>query len=68
MKKINNIKIGLFLIIAGNVSYLLNNYFIKNPTSAFGEFLDGFLLGFSVGANVIGIILIMLYISKEEKE
>ncbi|MGI5897784.1 MAG: hypothetical protein ACOX6Q_01325 [Candidatus Dojkabacteria bacterium] len=63
-----NIKVGISLIILGNILYILNEYFSGNETTAFGEFSQGLLLGLSVGMNLIGIILIIIYISKKERK
>ena len=65
MKKL---KTGIILIVLGNIFSLVNNYFTGKETTAFGDFTQGLLLGLSVGMNLIGIILIIIYISKKEKE
>lgn len=36
-----NLKIGIFLIILGNLLYLLNLYFGSNGSSPFGDFTSG---------------------------
>ncbi len=64
MKKL---KTGIILIIIGNILYLSYLYFTGNETSSFGEFTKGLILGLSVGTNLIGIILSLIYITKETK-
>lgn len=63
----NKLKIGIYLIILGNILYLSYIFFTGNETSSFGEFTKGLLLGLSVGTNLIGIILSIIYVSKEKK-
>ena len=60
----NKLKTGIFLIIIGNVLYLSYIFFTGNETSSFGEFTNGLLLGLSVGMNLVGIILVIIYLSK----
>ena len=64
----NKLKTGIFLIILGNILYLSYIFFTGNETSSFGEFTNGLLLGLSVGINLIGILLLILYISKEKSK
>ena len=64
----NKLKIGIFLIILGNILYLSYIFFTGNETSSFGEFTKGLLLGLSVGTNLVGIILSIIYVAKEKKE
>ncbi|HIS17993.1 MAG TPA: hypothetical protein IAC02_05235 [Candidatus Coprovivens excrementavium] len=64
MKKL---KTGIILIIIGNILYLSYLYFTGNETSSFGEFTQGLILGLSVSTNLIGIILSLIYITKETK-
>ena len=65
MKKL---KTGISLIILGNILYLSYIFFTSNETSSFGEFTKGLLLGLSVGTNLVGIILSIIYVAKEKKE
>ena len=58
-------KIGLGLIILGNLLYCLNEV-LTLSSSDFGDFISGFLFGISVGINIVGIILIILLLKKEE--
>lgn len=60
MKKL---KIGISLIILGNLLCLAYFLFASNETSDFGKFSSGFLVGMSIGCNLIGIILTIAYIS-----
>ena len=64
----NKLKTGISLIIIGNVLYLSYIFFTGNETSSFGEFTKGLLLGLSVGANLVGIILSIIYAAKEKNE
>ena len=64
----NKLKIGIFLIILGNILYLSYIFFTGNETSSFGEFTKGLLLGLSVGTNLVGIILSIIYVTKEKNE
>ena len=64
----NKLKMGISLIILGNILYLSYILFTGNETSSFGEFTKGLLLGVSVGANLVGIILSIIYTAKEKNE
>ncbi len=63
----NKGKTGILLIILGNILYLAYTLFCGNEVTPFSEFSSGLLLGLSVGINLVGIILLVLYISKNEK-
>lgn len=63
-----NLKTGIILIILGNVLYLLKDFFDSAASSNFGDFTQGFLLGCGVGLNVIGIILVFVYLAREGKQ
>ncbi len=63
----NKGKTGIFLIILGNILYLAYTFFRGNETTPFSEFSSGLLLGLGVGINLIGIISLIIYISKNEK-
>ena len=65
MKKL---KTGILLIILGNLSYLAYIFFCGNETSNFSDFSSGLLLGLSIGCNLVGIILTVAYMSKNNKE
>ena len=61
-----NLKLGIFLIILGNLLYLSYIRFCSyGSTSNFGDFSSGFLLGLSISCNLVGIILFIRYISKK---
>ena len=60
----NKGKMGLLLVILGNILYWLYTIFGGNETSTMWEFSSGLLLGLSVGINLVGIILLAIYISK----
>ena len=64
MKKL---KTGTLLIVLGNLLYLAYAFFCGNETSSFGEFSSGLLLGLSIGCNLVGIILTVAYISKNDE-
>ncbi len=64
----NKLKAGISLIILGNILYLSYIFFTGNETSSFGEFTQGLLLGLSVGTNLTGIILSIIYLTKEKKQ
>lgn len=65
MKKL---KTGITLIVLGNVLYVSKDFFDSVVSSAFGDFTQGFLLGLGVGLNVIGIILVFIYLAREGKK
>ena len=64
----NKLKTGISLIILGNILYLSYIFFAGNETSSFGEFTKGILLGLSVGTNLVGIILSIIYVAKEKNQ
>lgn len=63
----DKLKTGISLIIIGNLLYLAYIFFTGNETSSFGDFSRGLLLGLSIGTNLVGIILTVIYISKSDK-
>lgn len=64
----NKGKTGILMIILGNILYLSYIFFCSNEMTSFSEFTSGFLLGLSIGINLLGIILLALYISKKDKD
>ena len=52
-------------VILGNILYLVYIFFGYSESS-FGEFTSGLLLGLSVGISLIGIIMLIIYVSKEK--
>ena len=62
-----DLKVGTLLIILGNLLYLAYIYFCGNETTSFSEFSSGLLLGLSIGCNLVGIILTVMYMSKNNK-
>lgn len=64
----NKLKTGISLIILGNILYLAYIFFTGNEASSFGEFTKGLLLGLSVGTNLVGIILSIIYVAKEKNK
>ena len=65
MKKL---KTGTLLIILGNLLYLAYIFFCVDETSDFGNFSSGLLLGLSIGCNLVGIILTVAYMTKNNKK
>ena len=63
----NKLKSGISLIILGNILYLVYIYFSKSLSTPVGDFTSGLLLGLSIGTNIIGIILSVIYISKNKE-
>lgn len=63
----DKLKTGISLIILGNILYLAYIFFTGNETSSLGDFSRGLLLGLSIGTNLVGIILTVIYISKSDK-
>lgn len=63
MKKL---KSGISMIILGNLLYLSYIYFTGNESNSFSDFSSGLLLGLSIGCNLIGIILVAIYTSKND--
>lgn len=63
----NKGKIGIFLIILGNLLYLAYTFFCSHETTPFAEFSSGLLLGLALGVNLVGIILLTIYISKKKE-
>lgn len=62
-----NLRLGLFLIILGNILYICYMYFCKNESSSTSEFSSGLLLGVSIGINLVGIIISVLYVKNNSK-
>ena len=63
-----NLKTGITLIVLGNVLYVSKDFFDSVVSSNFSDFTQGFLLGSGVGLNVIGIILVFVYVARKEKK
>ena len=55
---------GIALIILGNLLYFAYICFCGKETSDFGNFTSGLLLGLSIGCNIVGIILTIAFMSK----
>lgn len=62
----NKLKSGISLIILGNALYLAYIFFAKDSSTSVGDFTSGLLLGLSIGTNIVGIILSVIYISKNK--
>lgn len=65
--KLKNLRLGLFLIILGNILYMCYIYFNGNESSSTNEFSSGLLLGLSIGINLVGIINSALYVKNSSK-
>jgi hypothetical protein len=63
-----NLKTGITLIVLGNVLYVSKDFFDSVVSSNFSDFTQGFLLGSGVGLNVIGIILVFVYMARKGKK
>ena len=61
------LKIGITFIILGNVLYLTKEFFAHIVPTALSDFTQGFLGGFGVSINVIGIVLILVYLAIKGK-
>lgn len=57
-------KLGIYLIALGIALYIAYLFFGSN-NSAVGDFSSGILLGLSIGINLVGIILTIIYYSKK---
>lgn len=60
----NKLKLGISLIILGNLLYVIDISVIGSRVGNVSDFLRGLFLGLSVGSNIIGIILVVMYVSK----
>ncbi|MBP9017350.1 MAG: hypothetical protein KBG17_06395 [Paludibacteraceae bacterium] len=63
-----NLKTGITLIVLGNILYVSKGFFDNVMSSNFNDFTQGLFLGLGAGINVIGIILIFVYLAKEGKK
>ena len=63
-----NFKTGITLIVFGNVLYVAKDFFDNVTSSNFSDFTQGFLVGLGIGLNVIGIILVFIYLAREGKK
>ena len=64
----NKSKIGLSLIILGNVLYVLYLLFSQGVESSFGDFANGLLIGLSIGVNLVGIILTAMSLAEKKND
>ena len=65
MKKL---KAGITFIVLGNVLYVAKDFLTNILPGAFSDFTQGFLVGAGVGMNVVGIILVFIYLARVEKK
>ena len=63
----DEVKLGIASIIFGNLLYLLYISLTKIKTTAFGDLCKGVLLGISVAINMIGVVIIIIYVVKNDK-
>lgn len=63
-----SLKTGILLIVLGNLLYISYICFGINESTNFGKFSSGFLVGLSIGCNLIGIVLTVSYISKNKSK
>lgn len=63
-----NEKIGIGLIILGNILYVFYIFFCRRDVSSFGDFTSGVLLGLSIWINLLGIVLTISGISKNKND
>lgn len=63
-----SLKTGISLIILGNLLYISYICFAINESTNFGKFSSGFLIGLSIGCNLVGIVLTVSYISKNKNK
>ncbi len=62
-------KMGISLIILGNLLYIANLLFGRNDVaSSFGDFSSGLLIGLSIGSNLVGIVLTVANMAKNNLE
>ena len=54
--------------VLGNVLYVSKDFFDNVTSNAFSDFSQGFLVGLGIGINVIGIILVFVYLAREGKK
>ncbi len=52
----------------GNVLNVSKDFFDSVVSSNFSDFTQGFLIGLGIGVNVIGIILVFVYLAREGKK
>ena len=64
----SKLKTGISLIVLGNLLYLAYILFTNGDGSSFSDFASGVLLGISIGVNLIGTVLSILYVSEENKK
>lgn len=59
---LRKVKLGISMIILGELLYFIQLWFPSNSTN-FIDFIQGLILGLSIGINIIGIILTIYYLS-----
>jgi hypothetical protein len=67
--KMKNLKTGTCLIVLGNILYLAYIKFSSGKSNSnFADFSNGFLLGISIACNLVGIIMFVKYILKNNSK
>ena len=61
------IKIGISLVVIGELLYFIQSYLSKNYTNL-NDFISGLILGLSIGINLIGIIILIISTTKKENK
>ena len=64
----NKLKIGISLIVLGNILYLAFICFARTGGGNFADFSNGLLVGLSIGCNFIGIIFTVAYMSRNNSK
>lgn len=63
-----SLKTGILLIILGNLLYISYICFAINESTNFGKFSFGFLIGLSIGCNLVGIVFTVSYIFNDKSK
>lgn len=58
---------GISLTVLGEVLYIVKEI-LQGAPSNFGQFAEGFLTGLAVGLNVIGIIVLIVAIVRNNRK
>lgn len=61
----DKLKTGLFLVVIGEVLYLLLEFLARG--SNISDFVYGILFGISMGVNLVGVFVLAFYIFKNGK-
>lgn len=61
------LKIGISLVVIGELLYFIQSYLSKNYTNL-NDFISGLILGLSIGINLIGIIILIISTTKKDNK